>query len=267
MTQQEDTASPGLLSVRNIEVVYDGAILALSDVSLEVGKGEIVAVLGANGAGKSTTLKAISGLVQTDRAQVTKGEILFRGESIVGIAAPVLASRGIVHVLEGRHVFPHLTVEENLRSGTFLRRLSRRETTQDLERIYGWFPRLKEKRKLSAGLMSGGEQQMLAIGRALLTRPDLVLLDEPSMGLAPIIVQEIFQIVTDLNRQSGLSFLIAEQNSAVSLRHATSAYVIDSGRTVRSGKAEDLLAAGDLHQIYLGGVSLANGGRQPALSV
>ena len=241
-----------LLEVRRIEVIYDGAILAVADVSLTVAPGEIVALLGANGAGKSTTLKAISGLVVADRALVSRGEIRFRGEDITGIAPNLLATHGIVHVLEGRHVFGHLTVEENLRTGAFLRRLGRREIERDLEEIYGYFPRLRTKRKTPAGLTSGGEQQMLAIGRALLTRPALVLLDEPSMGLAPIIVEEIFEIVTTLNRSKGTSFLVAEQNIAVSLRHAHRGYVVDSGRVALAAPARELLERGDLHEIYLG---------------
>ncbi|HVJ41319.1 MAG TPA: ABC transporter ATP-binding protein [Dongiaceae bacterium] len=245
-------AESKLLSVENIEVIYDGSILAVADISLDVGRGQIVALLGANGAGKSTTLKAISGLVQADRARVSRGQIYFAGNNIVGSAPHILARAGIVQVLEGRHVFAHLTVEENLQSGAFLRRLSRRDLNADIEQIYGWFPRLKVKRKILAGLTSGGEQQMLAIARALLTRPELVLLDEPSMGLAPTIVQEIFEIISQLNRQKQMSFLIAEQNTNISLRHAHRAAVIDSGRVVLHGTADELLARGDLHQIYLG---------------
>jgi len=190
--------------------------------------------------------------VQADRAEVTKGTVRFKGESITGTAPNRLAGRGIVHVLEGRHVFAHLTVEENLLAGGFLRRPSRREQKDGLEQVYTWFPRLKTKRAVPAGLTSGGEQQMLAIGRALLTRPELVLLDEPSMGLAPLIVQEIFEIVTRLNTGNGPAFLIAEQNAALSLRHAHRAYVIDSGRVALSGPAGELLAHGNLHHIYLG---------------
>jgi branched-chain amino acid transport system ATP-binding protein len=241
-----------LLDVRGIEVIYDGAILAVADVSLSVAAGEVVALLGANGAGKSTTLKAISGLLVADRATVARGDIHFRGESVTGVAPNVLTTRGIVHVLEGRHVFGHLTVEENLRTGAFLRRPSRRQIERDLDEIYTHFPRLKTKRNIQAGLASGGEQQMLAIGRALLTGPDLILLDEPSMGLAPIIVEEIFQIVTALNRSKGSSFLIAEQNTAVSLRHAHRGYVLEGGRVALEGSAGDLLAHQGLREIYLG---------------
>ncbi|MDR3464707.1 MAG: ABC transporter ATP-binding protein [Xanthobacteraceae bacterium] len=251
LTQAASALAP-LLDVRNIEVIYDGAILAVADVSLSVVPGEIVALLGANGAGKSTTLKAISGLVVADRALVSRGEVHFRGENVTGIAPNLLAARGIVHVLEGRHVFGHLTVEENLRAGAFLRRPSRHEIERDLEEIYAYFPRLKTKRKTQAGLTSGGEQQMLAIGRALLTRPELVLLDEPSMGLAPLIVEEIFAIVSELNRSKGTSFLVAEQNIALSLRHARRGYVLDSGRVAIEASAEDLLGRDDLQEIYLG---------------
>jgi branched-chain amino acid transport system ATP-binding protein len=249
---QADTAPAPLLDVRGIEVIYDGAILAVADASLSVTSGEIVALLGANGAGKSTALKAISGLIVADRALVSRGEVYFRGENITGVVPNLITARGIVHVLEGRHVFGHLTVEENLRTGAFLRRPSRQEIERNLEEIYVYFPRLKIKRKMQAGLASGGEQQMLAIGRALLTRPELILLDEPSMGLAPLIVEEIFEIVTTLNRSKGTSFLIAEQNIIVSLRHAHRGYVLDSGRVALEGSAEALLGRNDLHEIYLG---------------
>ncbi|TPM41456.1 ABC transporter ATP-binding protein [Mesorhizobium sp. B2-3-4] len=241
-----------LLDVFGIEVVYGGAILAVADVSLAINEGEIVALLGANGAGKSTVLKAISGLAAADRATVRRGHVHFDGNDILGTAANRLAARGIVHVLEGRHVFPHLTVEENLLAGAFLHRSRGRELRLHLEEIYTWFPRLKEKRRTQAGLTSGGEQQMLAIGRALLTRPRLVLLDEPSMGLAPRIVQEIFEIIVRLNREKGTTFLLAEQNAALSLAHAERAYVMEGGRVALEGKAADLAARDDLHRIYLG---------------
>ena len=245
---QPAAAAVELLAVDDIEVIYDGAILAVAGVSLRVEQGGIVALLGANGAGKSTTLKAISGLVQADRAQVSRGSIHFLGEDTAGVAPNVLARRGIVHVLEGRHVFAHLTIEENLRSGGFLRGPSRRELEQELERIYAWFPRLKTKRKTQAGLTSGGEQQMLAIGRALMTKPRLVLLDEPSMGLAPIIVEEIFDIVAQLNEKEGMSFLVAEQNINVALRHADYGYILENGRVVGEGfhvtNAPDCLTQG-----------------------
>jgi len=250
---QSAAAPAELLAVNDIEVIYDGAILAVAGVSLRVERGGIVALLGANGAGKSTTLKAISGLVQADRARVSRGSIHFLGEGTAGVAPNLLARRGIVHVLEGRHVFAHLTVEENLRSGGFLRGPSRRGLEQDLERIYAWFPRLKTKRKTQAGLTSGGEQQMLAIGRALMTKPTLVLLDEPSMGLAPIIVEEIFDIVAQLNEKEGMSFLVAEQNINVALRHADYGYILENGRVVGEGTAQALAAREDIQHFYLGG--------------
>jgi len=257
--QHEPTASvPAdrrLLDVSDIEVVYGGAILAVADVSLAVGPGEIVALLGANGAGKSTVLKAISGLAAADRATVRRGHVRFDGDDILGTAANHLTKRGIVHVLEGRHVFPHLTVEENLLSGAFLHKPGRRELLRQIDDIYAWFPRLKEKRRTLAGLTSGGEQQMLAIGRALLTQPRLVLLDEPSMGLAPKIVQEIFQIIVRLNREKGVAFLLAEQNVALSLAHASRAYILESGRVALAGNAKELAARDDLHHIYLGASS------------
>lgn len=245
-------AAAAELEIDGIEVVYGGAILAVDHVSLRVGAGEIVALLGANGAGKSTTLKAISGLITADRGRVSRGRVLWDGADIVGVAPNRLAERGIVHVLEGRHVFGRLTVEENLRAGAFLRRPTPRQLREHLDRVYAWFPRLRAKRGVLAGLTSGGEQQMLAIGRALLTEPRLVLLDEPSMGLAPRIVAEIFGIITALNREEGLSFLVAEQNVAQSLGHAHRAYVLATGRVALEGDAADLLTRSDLDRIYLG---------------
>lgn len=258
MTLSRETPAPNpgprkLLDVANIEVVYGGAILAVTDVSLSIGESEIVALLGANGAGKSTVLKAISGLAKADRASVRRGHVRFDGQDILGIPANRLTARGIVHVLEGRHVFTHLTVEENLLAGAFLHKPSRRRLISDLDDIYGWFPRLKDKRRVQAGLTSGGEQQMLAIGRALLTQPRLVLLDEPSMGLAPLIVQEIFRIITRLNREKGTAFLLAEQNAALSLAHASRAAVLEGGRVVAEGTAAELSRRDDLHRLYLGG--------------
>ncbi|OBZ95704.1 branched-chain amino acid ABC transporter ATP-binding protein [Pararhizobium polonicum] len=250
-----ERAENRILEVSGIEVVYGGAILAVADVSLTVGAGEIVALLGANGAGKSTVLKAISGLAAADRATVRRGHIRFDGDDILGIAANRLAARGIVHVLEGRHVFPHLTVEENLFAGAFLHRPGRRELLRQIDDVYDWFPRLRDKRRTQAGLTSGGEQQMLAIGRALLTQPRLVLLDEPSMGLAPRIVQEIFQIIGRLNREKGVAFLLSEQNAALSLAHATRAYILESGHVALAGEAADLARRDDLHRIYLGGLA------------
>ena len=240
-----------LLRVEGIEAGY-GGILAVADVSLTVASGEIVALLGANGAGKSSTLKAISGLIAADRGQVRKGAIRLDGQDVLGLPTNRLAGRGLVHVLEGRHVFPHLTVEENLQAGAFLRRPGRAALRGALEEIYDWFPRLRDKRATQAGLTSGGEQQMLAIGRALLTRPRLVLLDEPSMGLAPKIVQEIFQIIARLNCDKGIAFLLAEQNATLSLAHARRAYVLETGRVALEGPAADVAARDDLHRIYLG---------------
>ncbi|MBI1649921.1 ABC transporter ATP-binding protein [Hyphomicrobium sulfonivorans] len=240
------------LSVDDIEVVYDDAILAVSGISLEVAPRGVIALLGANGAGKSTTLKAISGLLQADRARITRGSIRFRGQSTADVAANRLVRNGIVHVLEGRHVFSHLTVEENLHSGAYVRRISSKELQAGLERVYEWFPRLRQKRKVKAGYTSGGEQQMLAIGRALMTAPKLVLLDEPSMGLAPLIVQEIFEIVDHLNRSEGVSFLIAEQNIPVALQHAHYGYVLESGRLALHGSAHELRNNSALQEAYLG---------------
>lgn len=241
-----------LLSVDDIEVIYEDAILAVSGVSLEVPPTGIVALLGANGAGKSTTLKAISGLLQADRARITHGSIRFRGRSTGGVPANRLVRDGIVHVLEGRHVFSHLTVEENLHSGAYVRRIGSKELRAALERIYEWFPRLRQKRKVKAGYTSGGEQQMLAIGRALMTSPKLILLDEPSMGLAPLIVQEIFEIVDHLNRSENVSFLIAEQNIPVALQHAHYGYVLESGRLALHGSTSELRSNGALQEAYLG---------------
>ncbi|WP_374265649.1 ABC transporter ATP-binding protein [Zoogloea sp.] len=250
---QPATAPADLLAVNDIEVIYDGAILALAGVSLRVPPGSIVALLGANGAGKSTTLKAISGLIHADRARISRGSVAFLGQDTAGVPPNRLARRGIVHVLEGRHVFAHLSIEDNLKSGGFLRGLGRRELERDLEKIYAWFPRLKTKRKVQAGLTSGGEQQMLAIGRALMTQPKLVLLDEPSMGLAPIIVQEIFDIVSRLNDEEKIGFLLAEQNINLALRHASYAYVLENGRVADEGFAHDLAAREDIRSFYLGG--------------
>lgn len=247
------TTATHLLQVDNIEVIYEGSILAVAGVSLRVPQGAIVALLGANGAGKSTTLSAISGLLQADRARVSRGSIHVRQAETTYTPASQLARQGIVHVLEGRHVFAHLTVEENLRTGGFLRSPSRKQLAADVEQVYSWFPRLKTKRATLAGLTSGGEQQMLAIGRALMTKPSLVLLDEPSMGLAPIIVDEIFEIIAQLNQRDGVSFLIAEQNLNVVLRHAHYGYVLENGRVAHEGTAAQLSRSDDLQRFYLGG--------------
>ena len=245
------TASP-FLQVTDIEALYGQAILALRGVSLKVDEGAIVALLGANGAGKTTTLKAISNLLASERGALSHGSITWRGEATRHLDPADLVAKGIVQVLEGRHVFPQLTVEENLLTGGFLRRPSKRRLREDLDRIYNWFPRLKQRRKSRAGLTSGGEQQMVAIGRALMTRPTLVLLDEPSMGLAPIIVEEIFGIIRQLNRHEGVSFLLAEQNANLVLRFADYAYVLENGRVAASGAAAELAARDDVKEFYLG---------------
>jgi len=240
------------LSVRDVEAVYGQSILALHGISITVEQNSIVALLGANGAGKSTTLKAISNLLASERGRLSRGAITWRGQSTTALDPSALVGKGIVQVLEGRHVFPQLTVEENLLTGAFLRKPSRRQINEDLDRVYTWFARLKERRHTKAGLTSGGEQQMVAIGRALMTRPTLVLLDEPSMGLAPIIVEEIFEIIKMLNEQEYVSFLLAEQNAALALRYADHAYVLETGRVVRSGPAAELLASDDLKELYFG---------------
>lgn len=246
---------PIILEVSNIEVAYEKVILAVHGVSLEVRTGQVVALLGANGAGKSTTLKAVSGLVGAERGEITGGQIAYRGEAITHAPPDLLVRRGLVQVLEGRHCFPHLTVEENLLTGAFVNRPSRKALKTELERIYHYFPRLKARRRSQAGFTSGGEQQMVAIGRALIARPQLVLLDEPSMGLAPLIVEEIFSIVGDLNVREGVSFLLAEQNASVALRHAHHAYVLESGRVVAAGEAQALAARSDIQDLYLGGAA------------
>jgi branched-chain amino acid transport system ATP-binding protein len=240
------------LIVDDIEVLYGKAILALRGLSLKVDEGAVVALLGANGAGKTTTLKAISNLLQAERGEVSRGAITWRGEAITHADPATLVGKGMVQVLEGRHVFPHLTVEQNLLTGGFHRRPARRQILADLERIYHWFPRLKTRRKAKAGVTSGGEQQMIAIGRALMTRPQLILLDEPSMGLAPMIVEEIFEIVRQLNRESRVSFLIAEQNAHVALSFAGYAYVLETGRIAVHGAAAELSATDDVKAFYLG---------------
>ena len=242
-----------ILQIDDIEVVYEQAILAVRGVSLTVPSGQIVALLGANGAGKSSTLKAVSHLIRAERGELTRGRILYQGEDIGQHDPDALVAGGLAQVLEGRHCFAHLTVEENLLIGAFVRKVSRRVMQADLARIYGYFPRLKLRRKSLAGYTSGGEQQMVAIGRALMAKPRLVLLDEPSMGLAPQIVEEIFDIIARLNRDEGVSFLIAEQNLNVALRYAQHGYVLESGRVVSEGAAQELAQREDMHDFYLGG--------------
>jgi branched-chain amino acid transport system ATP-binding protein len=245
-------ASSPVLSVNNIEVVYDHVILVLKGVSLAVPKGEIVALLGANGAGKSTTLKAISNLLSAERGEVTKGSIIFDGEEVHARSPNELVRRGCIQVMEGRHCFGHLSVEENLLTGAFTRRDGGAAVRRDLDLVYAYFPRLKERRGSTAGYISGGEQQMCAIGRALMSRPKMILLDEPSMGLAPQLVEEIFEIVGDLNAKEGVSFLLAEQNTRMALKYARYGYVLENGRVVLDGEAKALSENEDVKEFYLG---------------
>jgi branched-chain amino acid transport system ATP-binding protein len=252
-------ASAVALSINNIEVIYDHVILVLRGVSLDVPEGGIVALLGANGAGKTTTLKAISNLLRAERGDVTKGTIEYRGERIDRLTPNDLVRRGVCQVMEGRHCFAHLTVEENLLTGAFTRKGSRGEIAAALDKVYHYFPRLRERRGSLAGYTSGGEQQMTAIGRALMAQPSMILLDEPSMGLAPQIVEEIFEIVEDLNRKERVSFLLAEQNTMVALRHAGYGYILENGRVVMDGVASELLHNEDVKEFYLG---LSTSGRR-----
>jgi len=243
---------PPLLSLNDVEVVYDGIIVGLRGVTLEVLPGTIVALLGPNGAGKSTTLKAASGLLAAERGEVRRGTVAVRGKPVRAPNPSRLARDGFVQVLEGRHCFAHLTVEENLATGAYARRPSRRELRQAIEQVYVRFPKLRDRRHLAAGHLSGGEQQMLAIGRALVGRPALVLLDEPSMGLAPKVVEEIFALVRELHARDGVSFLLAEQNAAGALAVADTAYVLENGRVVASGSAAVIRARDDVQDLYLG---------------
>jgi branched-chain amino acid transport system ATP-binding protein len=246
-----ETAGP-MLAVKSIEVIYDHVILVLKGVSLEVRPGVIVALLGANGAGKSTTLKAISNLIRSERGEVTKGRIEFSGERVDGLTPNDLVRRGCIQVMEGRHCFGHLTVEENLLTGAFTRRDGRGAVAADLEMVYAYFPRLRERRQSLSGYISGGEQQMCAIGRALMSRPRMMLLDEPSMGLAPQLVEEIFEIVQRLNADQGLSVLLAEQNTNMALKYATYGYILENGRIVMDGAARALRENEDVAEFYLG---------------
>jgi len=247
------------LAINNIEVIYDHVILVLKGVSLTIPEGGIVALLGANGAGKTTTLKAISNLLHAERGEVTKGTIEFKGARIDKLTPNQLVRMGVCQVMEGRHCFQHLTVEENLLTGAFTRSISRSELKADLERVYHYFPRLKQRRTSQSGYTSGGEQQMTAIGRALMARPTMILLDEPSMGLAPQIVEEIFEIVRDLNTKERVSFLLAEQNTMVALRYANYGYILENGRVVMDGAAADLSTNEDVKEFYLG---LSTAGRK-----
>jgi len=244
------SATSAYLSVNNVEVIYDHVILVLRGVSLQVQEGQIVALLGANGAGKTTTLKSISNLLRAERGDVTKGYIEFKGQRIDQLNPSELVKRGICQVMEGRHCFQHLTVEENLLTGAYTR--GSVDLREDLERVYKYFPRLKERRKALAGYTSGGEQQMTAIGRALMARPSMILLDEPSMGLAPQLVEEIFGIVRDLNQKEKVSFLLAEQNTNMALKFADYGYILENGRVVMDGEASSLAENEDVKEFYLG---------------
>jgi branched-chain amino acid transport system ATP-binding protein len=241
-----------ILTLNNVEVVYDHVILVLKGVSLELPRGGIVALLGANGAGKTTTLKAISNLLQSERGEVTKGSIKFDGEEVTASSPNELVRRGCIQVMEGRHCFEHLTIEENLLTGAFTRRDGKAAIRADLDLVYGYFPRVKERRHALAGYTSGGEQQMCALGRALMSRPKLILLDEPSMGLAPQVVEEIFDIVRNLNEKEGVSFLLAEQNTNMALKYARYGYILENGRVVLDGQAKALRENEDVKEFYLG---------------
>jgi branched-chain amino acid transport system ATP-binding protein len=258
VTENSATAKPALvqvekiLSVNNIEVIYDHVILVLKGVSLDVPKGGIVALLGANGAGKTTTLKAISNLLHAERGDVTKGAILFDGDEVQHLSPNELVKRGCIQVLEGRGCFGHLTIEENLLTGAFTRRDGKAAIKRDMDLVYGYFPKLAERKDSLAGYTSGGEQQMCAVGRALMARPKMILLDEPSMGLAPQIVEEIFEIVKDLNEREGVSFLLAEQNTNMALKYARYGYILENGRVVMDGDAKQLAENEDVKEFYLG---------------
>jgi branched-chain amino acid transport system ATP-binding protein len=258
-TQTAAVAADNYLSINNIEVIYDHVILVLKGVSLNVPKGKIVALLGANGAGKSTTLKAISNLLHAERGDVTKGSVEYKGQRIDQLTPNELVKRGVIQVMEGRHCFGHLTIEENLLTRAYMRSISRGELKDSLDKVYHYFPRLKTRRTSQAGYTSGGEQQMCAIGRALMAKPEMILLDEPSMGLAPQIVEEIFEIVKDLNSRENVSFLLAEQNTMVALRYADFGYILENGRVVMEGDAEDLRTNEDVKEFYLG---LSSAGRK-----
>ncbi len=251
-TNSADIITHPVLEIANIEVIYNHVILVLKGVSLSVPKGGITALLGGNGAGKTTTLKAISNLLHSERGEVTKGSIRYHGESTANLMPADLVKKGVIQVMEGRHCFEHLTIEENLMTGAYTRRDGRTKVSDDLEMVYTYFPRLKERRKSQAGYTSGGEQQMCAIGRALMSRPETVLLDEPSMGLAPQLVEEIFGIVKDLNEREGVTFLLAEQNTNVALRFAHYGYILESGRVVMDGPAAELRENPDVKEFYLG---------------
>ena len=247
-----EAATENVLEVNNIEVIYNHVILVLKGVSLSVPKGGITALLGGNGAGKTTTLKAISNLLHSERGEVTKGSIVYRGERVQDLDPAALVKKGVIQVMEGRHCFEHLTIEENLMTGAFTRRDGKGAVEADLQMVYDYFPRLKERRKSQAGYTSGGEQQMCAIGRALMSRPETILLDEPSMGLAPQLVEQIFEIVKAVNEGEGVSFLLAEQNTNMALRYADYGYILENGRIVMDGAAQSLRENEDVKEFYLG---------------
>ena len=259
MTELGAAEAAPLLNVNNIEVIYDHVILVLKGVSLQLQKGGITALLGANGAGKTTTLKAISNLLRAERGEVTKGSIEVMSERVDQMTPNELVKRGVIQVMEGRHCFEHLTVEENLLTGAYTRKDGRAAVAESLEKVYHYFPRLKERRTSQSGYTSGGEQQMTAIGRALMANPHTILLDEPSMGLAPQLVEEIFEIVRDLNTNEQVSFLLAEQNTMVALRFAEYGYILENGRVVMDGEAKSLRENEDVKEFYLG---LSTGGRK-----
>jgi branched-chain amino acid transport system ATP-binding protein len=240
------------LSVNGIEVIYNHVILVLKGVSLQVPEGSVVALLGGNGAGKTTTLRAVSNLLAGERGEVTKGSIELRGERIEKLSTAAMVDRGVIQVMEGRHCFAHLTIEENLMTGAYTRKDGKAAVNQTLEKVYNYFPRLKTRRGSQAAYTSGGEQQMCAIGRALMANPKMVLLDEPSMGLAPQIVEEVFEIVKDLNSKEGVTFLLAEQNTNMALRYADYGYILENGRIVMDGAAKDLRENEDVKEFYLG---------------
>ena len=248
----EENKSENILEIKNIEVVYDDVILAVSDVSLNVPRGNIVALLGGNGAGKSTTLKSVSTMLASERGKVTKGSIVYDGQHVENLNPSDMVNLGLVQVLEGRRCFGHLTVEENIISGAYTRPLSKTEIKSELERMYAYFPRLKERRKSQAGFTSGGEQQMIAVARAMMAKPKMLLLDEPSMGLAPQLVEEIFNIVKELNDKEGVSILLAEQNTNIALRNADYGYIIETGQVMLDGSAKSLLNDDKVKEFYLG---------------
>ena len=262
MTALPVTSSESLLVVSNIEVIYDHVILVLKGVSLSVKKGKVVALLGANGAGKTTTFKAISNLLRAERGDVTKGSIELDGARVDRLTPNDLVKRGVVQVMEGRRCFAHLTIEENLLTGAYTRRDGRAAVAATLDKVYRYFPRLKERHASQAAYTSGGEQQMCAIGRALMANPTMVLLDEPSMGLAPQVVEEVFEIVRELNQQEGVTFLLAEQNTAMALRYADYGYILESGRIVMDGEAAMLRENEDVREFYLGTGGAGPGGER-----